>query len=719
MAIRVLYLLQSLDSGGTQQAVLNLVRGLPRGEFVPFVAFDRPGLLAPSFEAAGARLVPLRAGRTRLRNPLGLAARAWELYRLIRRERIQILHAQWAIYGLLGLPAAALAGCAVRLLSLHGYWLRPLDRLILWLLRSLLTGVLEGSQGGIREMVRRGIPKETLIYTPYGFDGASFREARSRWRELRARLGLPEEAFVFCRVARFVPVKGMEYPVRALATLLPDLPEAWLVLVGDGPTFPEVQALARRLGVEGHVLFTGAIKETHEVLGASDVFLHTSVMDELTLAALEALAAGLPIVAFGNGPVVEEAVCHGENGLLVPSRDTAALAKGLLALARDLGTRRQLGEASGLRFLRQYDLRATGPRVAGLYRQLLRDCRDRPREADAGGAVLGRGVGELGRAVISLAPVVGLVARPDSRPNGISAMVRVKGKEEWLEPCLLSIKEFADELLVLDNGVSPETRDALDRLGHSLGAPLRLERCPDLDLFQLSNFGLAKARFRWVIRWDADFVAHTSGPRDIRNLRGFLLALDPRRHHLVHIAAAEVAGDLSHQFPGLRIRCDGQAHTASRWAQYVPVRRTLRRSAVTSPDRAVHGPTLQITFESLRVPKFYRVRRWKEVAYFHVNVKSAWRSLMHHFWLEWLGQGDFRAFPTLESYTLAQIRDRWGLSDPEAAARYFMSAYCQELVPFDPERCGPYPELLLPWLRQPRYRVEYRDGAITGRSEPA
>lgn len=382
-AIRILYLLQSLDSGGTQQAVLNLVRGLPRGEFVPFVAFDRSGILGPSFEAAGARLVRLRAGGTRLRNPMGLLCRALEVYRVVRRERIQILHAQWAIYSLLGLPAAALGGCRVRLLSLHGYWLRPLDRLILWLLKRLTTRILEGSQGGIQEMVRRGLSKEKLIYIPYGLDGDSFHRARARWREFRARLGLPADAFVLCRVARFEPVKGMEYPVRAMALLLPNLPEARLVLVGDGPTFPEVQALARRLGVERHVLLTGAVKETHEVLGASDVFLHTSVIDELTLAALEALAAGLPIVAFRNGPIVEEAVTHGENGLLVPSRDTSALAKALLALARDPETRRQLGEASRLRFLRQYDLRTTGARVANFYRQILRDSPSRPRGASA------------------------------------------------------------------------------------------------------------------------------------------------------------------------------------------------------------------------------------------------------------------------------------------------------------------------------------------------
>ncbi len=65
---------------------------------------------------------------------------------------------------------------------------------------------------------------------------------------------------------------------------------------------------------------------------------------------------------------------------------------------------------------------------------------------------------ELIRKVVSLAPLVGLVRRPPARPEGITACVRVKGDEEWIEPSLISIQEFADEILVLDNGASPETQ---------------------------------------------------------------------------------------------------------------------------------------------------------------------------------------------------------------------------------------------------------------------
>jgi len=327
---------------------------------------------------------------------------------------------------------------------------------------------------------------------------------------------------------------------------------------------------------------------------------------------------------------------------------------------------------------------------------------------------------ELMRRIVSLAPLVGLVGRPPARPEGITACVRIRGEEEWIEPSLLSIQEFADEILVLDNGASPKTQNALDRIRDALGDLLQLERCPHLDIFQVSNLGLQKARYRWVVRWDADFVAHTSGAGDIRNLRCHLLELDPRRYYVIYLPAVEVAGDFFHQFPDLRIRIDGQAHTASGSVAYVPVRRTLNVSELCTPDRILRErSTIRTTFESLRVPKFYRNLRWKQVSYFHVNVKSARQMLMRHFWLEWLGEDNFRTFPTLESYVRLQIRNRWDFDNLEEAAEHFMANYCRSLTPFDAGQLGPYPELLLPYLDQPGYRVVYRNGAVVGRTERA
>jgi hypothetical protein len=319
------------------------------------------------------------------------------------------------------------------------------------------------------------------------------------------------------------------------------------------------------------------------------------------------------------------------------------------------------------------------------------------------------------RAVAAWAPVAGLAPRPPARPDGISAMVRVRGDEEWIEPCLRSVRTLADEVVLLDNGASADTRAAVARAREALGPALRVLDGAGDDLVALSNRGLQACRFRWVVRWDADFVAHTDGPYSIGRLRAFLLGLSRRRYFLVEIGAAEVAGDLRHQFPDLRYRSDGQAAVWSAALRYVPVQTTVPFERLATPDRVLRtGGSVRRTLETLWTPRYYRILRWREPAYLHVNVKSGRHMLLRHFWLEWLDAGDGMPW---EDYVSRRVEREWGCGDLAAAERRYVAAYCRHLVPYDAARSGPYPTLLEPYVAAPRYQVEYRDGVITGRSE--
>jgi hypothetical protein len=322
------------------------------------------------------------------------------------------------------------------------------------------------------------------------------------------------------------------------------------------------------------------------------------------------------------------------------------------------------------------------------------------------------------RLALSFAPVVRAVARPTPRPEGISAIVRVRGDEEWLEPAVLSIREFADEILVLDNGASESARAALDRLVPALGARLVRVMCPTLDLFEVSNLGLERARYRFIVRWDADFVGHTDGPGDLAHLRRYLLALDPRRYFAVTLTAAEGARGRGQQFTDRRERPDGEAHPASRRARFVRVTRETETEALGVADRPLRERArLTLALESLALPPYYAVVRWPRIAYFHVHVKSARHLLLRHFWLEWLAEPDTARYPTLEAYALEQARVRWGITEPDAAAAHLVRRLCAGLVPFDQAACGHYPALLRPHLARGRYAVEYDGGHIVGRRE--
>jgi glycosyltransferase involved in cell wall biosynthesis len=277
--------------------------------------------------------------------------------------------------------------------------------------------------------------------------------------------------------------------------------------------------------------------------------------------------------------------------------------------------------------------------------------------------------------------------------------VRVRGDEPWIEPSLRSLDAFADEILVLDNGASPETRARLDAISPALGSRLRVDACPDLDLFGVSNRGLEGARFRWVIRWDADLVAHTSGPGDIRRLRDDLLAVEPWRHDLVHVAAIEVAGDLRHQLPHMRIRGDGQVVVWSRALRYVMNRVSVDPADLGAHDRLLRGTRpVRRTLEALRTPRHYRIRRWERPAYFHVNVKAPRHMLLRHFWLEWVDAVVAGSRVSQEAYVRGRVREEWGARDLVEAEERYVDAYRALLVPFDEGLCGEYPELLRPYL---------------------
>lgn len=306
----------------------------------------------------------------------------------------------------------------------------------------------------------------------------------------------------------------------------------------------------------------------------------------------------------------------------------------------------------------------------------------------------------LARWLASPLPALGLVAGPGARPMGVSALVRARDEEDWIEASLRSLEGVADEAIVVDNGSSDRTLERARALVGRVAFELTVDAAPHLDHTALSNYVLAKARFRWLLRWDADCVAHTSGPNALAGLRGHLAARPPWRHACIRPAAVELAGDLFHRPSDLAVRYDAHCVTHAPALRYAT--QVSRRAG---QDHAV---------EFLRLPLYYVVERWTTPAIFHVNVKPARRMLLRHYWQAWWAA---RPGVPLEVYALGRACAEWGARDLDDAAAIVTAASCRRLVRFDPAPYGGYPELLAPALASPRYRVVYRDGTIVGRSD--
>ncbi len=184
---------------------------------------------------------------------------------------------------------------------------------------------------------------------PPGVDEKTF-HPDSGGAGLRARLGLADRPVVVC-VSRLVPRKGQDTLIRALPGVLAAVPDAVLLIVGDGPYRADLERLAAETGVAGSVRFTGAVpwSELPAHYGAGDVYAMPCRtrrggldVEGLGIVYLEASATGLPVVA-GDSGGAPDAVLEGETGYVVPGRDLRALTDRLVELLLDPALRARLG----------------------------------------------------------------------------------------------------------------------------------------------------------------------------------------------------------------------------------------------------------------------------------------------------------------------------------------------------------------------------------------
>ena len=192
----------------------------------------------------------------------------------------------------------------------------------------------------------------------------------------RAELGLEPQTPALLQVARFHPVKDHATALRSLAALLPLLPPGpeesrpVLLLAGDGDGRAQAQTLAAALGVAQRVRFLGVRADVPRLMAAADLFLLTSLSEGVSVTLLEAMAAGLPVVATDVGGN-SEVVIHGQTGLLAPRGDAAALAQHIAILLDDAARRDAMGHAGRERLLAQFSQQQMHDRYTKIYEQML------------------------------------------------------------------------------------------------------------------------------------------------------------------------------------------------------------------------------------------------------------------------------------------------------------------------------------------------------------
>ncbi|MCC7355973.1 MAG: glycosyltransferase family 4 protein [Anaerolineae bacterium] len=375
--MRVLQVVEA-TTAGVKTHVLSLVRHLDRRRFDLAVAC--PPVRLPAYgdvsfvsevQQAGVPVIPIPVRRAL--HPASDLAAAWRLAKVLRREAFDLVHLHSSKAGLIGRLAVVLSRRRVPVIytpnafafqGRHGLSRRFYAAAERFLGRW--TSALVCVSPGERDVALAAllVPPARLVLIE---NAAATRAARTPEEIAAARqsLALPPDAPVVGSVGRLSAQKGHRYLIEAAPVILARVPQARLVLVGDGELRPTLEQQAASLGLAGRVLFAGYRPHAAALIPAFDCLALPSLWEGLSFVLLDALAAGVPAVVTRIPGT--EMIADGETALIVPPCDAGALAAAIARLLTDQALAARLGEAGRALVVSRYDLAQQVRKVEQLY----------------------------------------------------------------------------------------------------------------------------------------------------------------------------------------------------------------------------------------------------------------------------------------------------------------------------------------------------------------
>jgi sugar transferase (PEP-CTERM/EpsH1 system associated) len=369
--LRVLHVVNRLDLGGTETGILKVIAGLGAREFTHGVCTAKGH--SPEFaqqHALDGRLFDAAGPGSKFQFLVYRFAKIMKIY------RPHIVHSRnWG--AIEALFAARLAGVPIAIHSEHGYELDmlqgiPLRRRLVRRAAYATADAVFTVSSELREYHARqaGVSPASIRVLANGVDSQRFAPRVEKKLACRASLGLPQNSFLIGTVGRLVPIKAHDQLLHAARILIERGLDLSVAVAGDGPEFERLRAIADSSpALSGRVHLLGALKNVPDLLNAMDVFVLPSVSEGMSNTLLEAMSAGLPVVATrvgGNQELIEDRI----SGLLFTVGNLSELIEHLSNLAGNSTLRAALGASSRARILDEYRLDSMLDRYSSLYREL-------------------------------------------------------------------------------------------------------------------------------------------------------------------------------------------------------------------------------------------------------------------------------------------------------------------------------------------------------------
>ncbi len=360
----VLYVIGSLAVGGAESQMILLIKELScQGWGCNLFALEARG---PFRDVLKRYSVKMYDGGYNSAAPFrkrigSFICAVFRLYRVVRRTQPDILHAYLPLTSFIGAACGKLAGIrkiitSRRALGTHqdryAFW-KPFDRIA-----GLLSHHITVNSEAVRQdaIKRDDVDPKKLVLIYNGVDPRRFDAPTKERRTMRTTLGLTDRDTGVVMVGNLIPYKGHEDFIHALPKTIKSRADVYVYLVGENRGIrPRLEQLVRQLNLSDKVRFLGRRDDVPEILMAMDIFVLASHEEGFSNALLEAMVAGLPVVATDVGGN-REALKNGDAGLLVPPRSPEALAAGLSELLDNSDRRRMLAASAKTRVVDHYSV---------------------------------------------------------------------------------------------------------------------------------------------------------------------------------------------------------------------------------------------------------------------------------------------------------------------------------------------------------------------------
>jgi glycosyltransferase involved in cell wall biosynthesis len=358
-----------------------------QGHHVTLACSDDPGEYGQSLVEPLRRMgfevlvIPMRRTMSPWQNLLA----GIQLYRILRRRRFDVVHAQTAIAGMIGRVAAYFSRVPVIVYSAHAFPFH--EHLSLWLVT--LYALLERFAARLCDVIvvdsecvrQRGLKynvaaPDRIRVIPMGIDTERFDPAkyRAERHSIRAEFGLRPDATVIGAVGRFVNDKGWDTFLRAVSLLTKRLPDmdVQCLLVGGGPLHKELQNLSRVLNLNGRVVFAEYQRDIPKVMAAIDIYMLPTRREGFGVTFIEAMSMEVPVIASRIQPL-DEIIMDGRTGVLADVGDPNAFAQAARPMLADPELRRRMGEAGRRHVSEQFEQAL----MCRAHEQLFQQCMER------------------------------------------------------------------------------------------------------------------------------------------------------------------------------------------------------------------------------------------------------------------------------------------------------------------------------------------------------